>query len=114
MKRLIAMIVLLTASTGAFACPLCKDSVPNAEGDSGPMKTNYTSNGENISGGINQSIYLFFAGLFGTLGMIGTVVFRSMRHTPMAPLPSRGGFPVRTREASEQSETSDTSDKSDR
>jgi hypothetical protein len=95
MKRFIATLVLLTASTGAFACPLCKDSVPNAEGSSGPMKDNYTSNGENISGGINKSIYLFLGGLFGTLGLISTVMFRSIRNTPMAPPPSRGAFPVK-------------------
>ena len=96
MKRLISIVVVLVASSGAFACPLCKDSVANREGDSGPLKTNYNSNGENISGGINQSIYLMFAGLFGTLGMIGTVVFKSVRHTPNAPPPAKGAFPVKT------------------
>jgi hypothetical protein len=101
MKRIISILVLLGATSGAFACPLCKDSVPNAEGDTGPLKTNYTSNGENISGGINKSIYLMFAGLFGVLGMITTVVFKSIRYTaPVSapPPPARGGFPVKTKD----------------
>jgi hypothetical protein len=96
MKKLLAVLVVLFASSGAFACPLCKDSVANREGDSGPLKTNYNSNGENISGGINKSIYLMFAGLFGTLGMIGTVVFKSIRQTPLAPPPADRAFPVKT------------------
>jgi hypothetical protein len=99
MKRLIAILIVLGATSGAFACPLCKDSVANAEGDSGPMKTNYTSNGENISGGINKSIYFMFAGLFGVLGLITTVVFKSIRYTaPASAPPARGGFPVKTKE----------------
>jgi hypothetical protein len=99
MKRFIFILVLLGATSGAFACPLCKDSVANAEGDTGPLKTNYTSNGENISGGINKSIYLMFAGLFGVLGMITTVVFKSIRYTPpVSAPPARGGFPVKTKD----------------
>jgi hypothetical protein len=96
MKRLLATIIVLTATSGAFACPLCKDSVANREGDSGDLKTNYNSNGENISGGINRSIYFMFGGLFGVLGLITSVVFKSIRHTPMAPPPSKGAFPVKT------------------
>ena len=96
MKKLLAILVVLTATSGAFACPLCKDSVANREGDSGPLKTNFNSNGENISGGINKSIYFMFAGLFGVLGMITTVVFKSIRHTPVAPPPPDRAFPVKT------------------
>ena len=99
MKRLIAILVVLGATSGAFACPLCKDSIANAEGDTGPLKTSYTSNGENISGGINKSIYFMFAGLFGVLGMITTVVFRSIRYTaPAKAPPARGAFPVKTKD----------------
>ena len=95
MKKLLAILVVLTASSGAFACPLCKDSVANREGDTGPLKTNFNSNGENISGGINKSIYFMFAGLFGVLGMITTVVFKSIRHTPVAPPPPDRAFPIK-------------------
>ena len=107
MKPILLTILLVAASPAALACPLCKDSVANREGDSGPLKTNYTSNGENISGGINTSIYFMFAGLFGVLGMITTVVFKSIRHTPVAAPPARGGFPVEVREPENMSDKPD-------
>lgn len=77
LKRIFLTLLILTAPAGA--CPLCKDSLPNDQAENGVMKNNMTSRGENISGGINKSIVLMFAGLFGSLGLVTMAVVRGAR-----------------------------------
>lgn len=89
--RAFATLLVLILAAATPACPLCKDSVPNDEGSSAPLKSNYNSNGENISGGINRSIFIMFGGLFGTMGLIGAIVYRSLRHTAPAAQPPKVG-----------------------
>jgi hypothetical protein len=80
MKRLLAILVLSAAGLSAAACPMCKDSASNAEGaSSGQLHDAYSSQGENISGGLNTSIYVMFACLLGVGGMVPTVMVMGMR-----------------------------------
>ena len=100
MKRLIATFVVLGAvTTGASACPMCKDSVPNQEGASGPLHDSYDAGGQNISGGMNASVYLFLGALFGTIGLASTVMVRGVRSSAMS---QRRGFPVQPDERREE------------
>ena len=84
MKRhlLAATLVLLTAANAALACPTCKDSLPNKEGSSSSLRDSYDSGGQNISGGINASVYVMLLGLAGTIGVVSTVIVKGMRSAP--------------------------------
>ena len=80
MKRLLATIIILTAfTTGASACPMCKDSVSNREGETNELHDSYTANGQNISGGINASVYVMLGTFFGVVGMVSTVIVKGVR-----------------------------------
>ena len=66
MKRLLATLIILTAfTTGASACPMCKDSVSNREGETNELHDSYTTGGQNIAGGMNVSVYVMLGTLFG-------------------------------------------------
>jgi hypothetical protein len=80
MKNLIATFVVLAAlADAAFACPMCKDSVPNKEGASTPLRDSYDSGGQNISGGMNASVYVMLGTLFATMGLVSTVIIKGIR-----------------------------------
>ena len=79
MKRFLASIVVLTATSGAFACPMCKDSVPNKEGEVNELHDSYTANGRNISGGMNTSVYVMLGTFLSMIGLISTVVVKGVR-----------------------------------
>jgi hypothetical protein len=57
---------------------MCKDSVPNQEGTAASLRDSYNSNGQNISGGINASVYLMLGGLFGVMGLVSRVIYKGM------------------------------------
>jgi hypothetical protein len=77
---MVLMLVLFFGGAGAFACPMCKDSASNAEGSSSAqLHDAYSSQGENISGGLNTSIYVMFACLLGVGGMVTTVMVKGMK-----------------------------------
>jgi hypothetical protein len=80
MKHLLATLVLLTATASAtHACPMCKDSVSNREGETNELHDSYTTNGQNISGGINTSVYLMLGAFFAMLGLTSTVIVKGCR-----------------------------------
>src|SRR5687768_10428615 len=82
MKQTLATLVVLAAFAGAAsACPMCKDSVPNKEGESTPLRDSYDSGGQNISGGINASVYVMLGTLFATMGLVSTVIIKGLRST---------------------------------
>ena len=89
MKKLLAIVVLLTATSGALACPMCKDSIANDEGGTNSLHDSYTSNGQNISGGINASVYTMLAVLLGMMGLVSTVIVKGVRGSD-----ARRGFPI--------------------
>jgi len=90
MKQLLATAVVVAALTGAAsACPMCKDSVPNQEGAGGALHDSYDTGGASISGGMNTSVYVMLATLFGAIGLVSTVMIKGARSS--AP---RHGFPI--------------------
>jgi len=79
MKRLLAVLVVLVATQSTLACPMCKDSISNREGETNELHDSYTTNGQNISGGMNTSVYVMLGTFFGVLGMISTVMVKGVR-----------------------------------
>jgi hypothetical protein len=93
MKHVLATVVVVAALAGsARACPMCKDSLPNKEGASTPLRDSYDSGGQNIAGGMNLSVYVMLGTLVGTIGLISTVMIKGMRSSA-----ARHGFPVQPR-----------------
>ena len=89
MKKYLASLVLLAAATAAPACPMCKDSIANDEVAATSLHDSYTSNGQNISGGINASVYLMLGALLGMMGFVSTVLVKGVRGAN-----ARRGFPI--------------------
>jgi hypothetical protein len=89
MKRLLATFIVMTATTGAFACPMCKDSVSNREGETNELHDSYTTGGQNIAGGMNTSVYVMLGTLFGMMGLVSMVIVKGVRSSEAGR-----GFPV--------------------
>ena len=84
MKRftfILSAILLLSACGLASACPMCKDSIPNGEASTEQQAGSLPS-------GFNYSVYYMLSGLFVTMGLIGTTIYRGLRGTNVAQ--SRG------------------------
>lgn len=81
MKRTLATLAVLVATSSAFACPMCKDSVPNKENASTLLDSS-ANESRNISGGINTSIFVMLGGLLGVLGIVSTVIIKGIKTTP--------------------------------
>ena len=79
MKRLIAIIVLLTmglSAAAASACPMCKDSIPNSEDTDAALAGTVPS-------GFNYSVYYMLGGLFLCIGLSTTAIVKGVRSTPV-------------------------------
>jgi hypothetical protein len=93
-KHFATLVVLAALGNGAFACPMCKDSVPNKEGASAPLRDSYDAGGQNISGGMNASVYVMLGTLFATMGLVSTVLIKGLRSaTGQRGTPSRTNGP---------------------
>ena len=80
-------LALATSFVGtARACPMCKDSIPGATGETGDPSQ---MSGGALPGGFNTSVYLMLVGFMGTLGMISFVVVKGIRGADQIR-----GFPV--------------------
>lgn len=89
--RMVALVVVSALSWTALACPMCKDSVPNKE-NAATIRFSNATESQNISGGINASIYFMLAGLVGVMGLVSMVVVKGVRGN--AP---RRGFEMKPR-----------------
>src|SRR5437764_15214199 len=78
----LAFVGLMTLSTAAMACPMCKDSIPNADGGGTPGGPPSTS----LPGGFNSSVYTMLIGFLGTLGFISYTIVNAIRTTPNRPV----------------------------
>jgi hypothetical protein len=68
-----AALILSTCGLTS-ACPMCKDSIPNGEASTAAQAGSLPS-------GFNYSVYYMLSGLFITLGLISTVVYKGIRST---------------------------------
>lgn len=74
MKRLtwiIAIALILLPAGFTYACPGCKDGVPNLDAEAPNL----------VSSGINNSIYYMLGGLFATIGLLATVITKGVMST---------------------------------
>jgi hypothetical protein len=83
MKRLLLILTLAVSTTSASACPMCKDSIANKEGAT-DLRDAYSANGQNISAGMNYSVYAMLGVLFGTIGLVSTIIVRGIRSSDRA------------------------------
>jgi hypothetical protein len=79
MKRLLVMLILVTTCSHVLACPMCKDSVPNREGAFNELHDSYSTGGQNISGGINTSVYVMLGAVLGMMGLVSAVIVKGVR-----------------------------------
>ena len=88
----LAVLLLGLMVRAASACPMCKDSVENADTGgglpNGPTDPSQMSGG--LPGGFNVSVYLMLVGLFCCLALVGWTLYKGIRNTPTAAR----GFPV--------------------
>jgi hypothetical protein len=67
---------------------MCKDSIPNGEAATAQQAGSLPS-------GFNYSVYYMLSGLFVTLGLISTVVYKGIRSTNVALPRSPQGFEIK-------------------
>ncbi len=105
MKRwmpLLSVALLLSVAVVASACPMCKDSIPNATGPGGgaaPPSGGSPVTGGSLPHGFNTSVYSMLIGFFTVLGMIIGIIVRGVRTSVantsiVAGAQSQHGFPV--------------------
>ena len=80
------LLLIPVLSAAVMACPMCKDSIPGATGETGDPSQ---MSGGALPGGFNTSVYLMLVGFMGTLGMISFVVVKGIRGADQIR-----GFPV--------------------
>ena len=95
MKRSLATLIIAAAltATSASACPMCKDSVSNREGETNELHDSYTTGGQNIANGLNVSVYVMLGTLFGMMGLVSTVIVKGVRSSS-----ANHGFPVQRKD----------------
>src|SRR5262245_62398776 len=71
---LVSCVLLLSACGSVSACPMCKDSIPNGEAATAAQAGSLPS-------GFNYSVYYMLSGLFLTIGLISTIVYKGIRST---------------------------------
>ncbi len=80
-SALVAVANLLVA-TSAFACPFCKDSVPNSDAQMAG----------GVPSGFNNTIYIMLLTLFAMIGMVAFTLVKGARSTVLPN--NRRGFPL--------------------
>ena len=82
-------VLTLALTTAAWACPMCKDSVPSSDAQQPGA----------LSGGFNTSIYFMLGSLFCVMGLVGTTLVKGARTSAgsaaaTTPPNPRRGFPI--------------------
>ena len=85
MKRLpfiLTTLLILCLNAAVFACPMCKDSVPNSD----------AQQVEGVPSGFNNSVYLILGTFLTVLTLVIGGIWRAVHTTPV--MPRQGGFPI--------------------
>ena len=85
---LLGSLLVLTMSTLATACPMCKESIATPDPSAMPGGPGMTAGG--LPSGFNTSVYTMLIGLFLVGGFVVGVIVRNVRSTNNAG----SGFPV--------------------
>ena len=65
----LSLLLLLSISSASFACPMCKDSIPNSD-SSQPVA---------VPSGFNRSVYTMLVGFLVVLGGVSTMIVKVIR-----------------------------------
>lgn len=88
MRRFIPLAIVLltlTLTTAAIACPFCKDSIPNSDAQSGG----------GVPSGFNNTIYIMLFTFFSMIGMVSFTLVKGARSSINGKSPRAGrGFPL--------------------
>ena len=76
---IVAMILGGFARTAAFACPMCKDSIPNSD----------AAVTGSLPSGFNVSVYYMLIGLFVTIALVTGVIVKGVRSTSVSLPPKK-------------------------
>jgi hypothetical protein len=80
---LIVVVLMLVLATSAWACPFCKDSVPNSD----------AQQAGGVPSGFNNTIYIMLASLIGMVGFVSFTLFKGARTSVNGTAAPRG-FPL--------------------
>ena len=84
MKRICIILTVLCMNAAVFACPMCKDSVPNSD----------AAQAGGLPGGFNTSVYLILATFLTVLTLLIGGIWHTVNTTPVQPRDIRG-FPIK-------------------
>ena len=74
-----SLTILLSITASTYACPMCKDSIPNSD----------TQQPGALPSGFNNSVYLLLCGLIAVTGTTCGLIIKAVRDTGV-----REGFQV--------------------
>jgi len=79
---LLVVILMLVLVTSTYACPFCKDSVPNSD----------AQQAGGVPSGFNNTIYIMLASLIGMTGFVSFTLYKGARTSINAKVGR--GFPI--------------------
>ena len=81
---IVFVLVLVVMTSSTWACPFCKDSVPNSD----------AQQAGGVPSGFNNTIYLMLASLVGMVGFVSFTLFKGARSSINGKAPVTRGFPL--------------------
>ena len=74
-----SLLAMLVLSCATYACPMCKDSIPDSDASSAVA----------LPTGFNYSVYTLLVGFLAVLATVSGMIFKVVRETN-----GRAGFPI--------------------
>jgi len=71
----ISLLAMVLLSCATYACPMCKDSIPNSD----------ASQAVALPSGFNNSVYAMLIGFLSVLGLVSGMIFKAVRETGARP-----------------------------
>jgi len=71
----VSLLVMLALSSASYACPMCKDSIPNTDAQQALA----------LPTGFNYSVYTMLLGFFAVLAVVSGMIFKAIRETSARP-----------------------------
>lgn len=72
---MLSVIVVLAISCASYACPMCKDSIPDSDASAAVA----------LPTGFNYSVYTLLAGFLAVLATVSGMIFKVVRETSARP-----------------------------
>src|SRR4051794_30061581 len=72
---MLSVLVVLAMSCATYACPMCKDSIPNSDASAAVA----------LPTGFNYSVYTLLVGFLVVLASVSGMIFKAVRETSARP-----------------------------